>query len=98
MDVMSMLAGMLIFMWGWMLGRHYRSKAKPPVPEPWCLCTHAFGTHDPGTGACRASLLVSVTQKNGREMDERIDCACQRYVGPDPIACGMWVGGPRELP
>ena len=98
MDAASMVVGALIFLWGWMIGRHYRLKAKPPAPEPWCLCKHAYGSHDEEHGFCHNSVVITLTQKNGRDVDERVPCSCKRYVGPDPISCGMWVGGHRELP
>lgn len=70
---------------GWLIGRHGRLKSRPKQPEPWCLCEHHYGAHDPETGECLASELRSrYTDAAGRH-DVDYDCPCARYTGPEPI-------------
>lgn len=80
-----------VYLLGWVMGRRARRSATPETPKPICLCTHSYGNHTGDGGKCRTARLVSIeTAKSVK--DQWADCPCQRYVGPDPIACGLWVG------
>lgn len=71
---------------GWLLGRHARLKSAPPEPpQPICLCEHAYGFHDPQTGACQEGTVVNFfSDKRGR-YQETLRCDCRRYTGPQPV-------------
>lgn len=60
----------------------HRIMRRPPEPKkPICLCSHAFGSHEDGN-KCQVYAYMNYEWKN---------CACTTYVGPDPIASGLWV-------
>lgn len=85
---MGLLVGFLISMVSVMVGAAVERvrRRTPELPKPICLCQHAFGSHKNGN-KCQVYIHVNYEWKN---------CACTTYVGPDPIASGLWVA-PRPL-
>jgi hypothetical protein len=70
---------------GWLLGRHARLKSAPPKPpQPICLCGHAYGIHDPETGACNEAHIKR-ENRGGFIYTDEIACPCLRYTGPQPV-------------
>lgn len=77
-------AGLLGVAFGYILGRmhHKAMKANAGPPAPICMCDHNFGDHVEG-GRCKADIRDSYRRRIG-------GCACQVYVGPDPVLSGHW--------
>lgn len=87
-DPVSVAIALALLGAGWLAGRHARLKAtpKPPVPvQPYCLCDHHYGAHDPDTGACNESEVHSFFSDKRGKYQEALDCACLRYTGPQPV-------------
>lgn len=79
--------GFLSLFVGYVLGRTYVNGAAPkvaPLPRPVCMCTHNYGSHEEGR-KCKADIFdhYNVNVRLG-------NCACRLYVGPDPLASGLW--------
>jgi hypothetical protein len=79
---MGIIEGAAAVIIGLLLGRFLpgRRKGLKPV-EAVCGCDHHYSMHDPGTGACNATVQVS--HYGGSWGYE--PCACVRYSGPEPI-------------
>lgn len=60
---------------------HRVMRRLPEPKKPICLCGHSFGSHVDGN-KCQVHMEVNYEWKR---------CACTTYVGPDPIASGLWV-------
>jgi hypothetical protein len=81
---LGLLVGFFISMFSVLVGAVVQKARviRPPVPQkPICLCNHAFGSHEDGN-KCQVHIYLNYEWKN---------CACTTYVGPDPIASGLWV-------
>jgi hypothetical protein len=59
-----------------------RGQKKKPAPlTAVCGCSHIFSAHKDG-GKCQATIYRNYTDHY---------CACTIYVGPDPMALGLWM-------
>lgn len=86
---MSELVTLLVASGGWLVAglaigaRLWRRKPKPV--KAICDCGHPLAMHDPDDGECHASDRT----KDWYWQDEvkvYPECACRKYVGPQPIA------------
>lgn len=68
------------YLMGRMEGRRARAAAAPP--KPICMCKHNFGSHKGGY-----ECTVDHLDEYGSKLSS---CACLLYVGPDPLASGLW--------
>lgn len=86
-DPISVAIAAAVFVGGWLTGRHARLKRAPRrQPEPWCLCEHQYGAHDPETGACGTQDTERFQEHpGGMYADVWVTCPCVRYTGPQPI-------------
>jgi hypothetical protein len=94
MDPVTVALAAALFSGGWLVGRHARLKAKPPLP--YCLCKHHYGDHDPDNGICQAAW-----QEKQRSWDKATrwverGCNCVRYTGPQPVE-QFWVPPAAEM-
>lgn len=79
-DPISVAVAAVVFVGGWLTGRHARLKRTPRQPKPWCLCGHQYGAHDPSTGEC-----VEQEKERANYTDIWVTCSCVRYTGPQPV-------------
>lgn len=92
---MSLVAGAAILTVGWLVGyltgrRAARRRLDAPQ-QPICGCRHHRSMHDPKTGECYASVRQDRWNKYGDHTGyNHVACACQQYVGPEPIQ-SVWV-------
>lgn len=67
--------------WGWRL----RGQRKPGPPRPICGCSHHLSIHK-GRGKCNAAVQVDNFSNYGTRRGKKwASCACQHYVGPEPL-------------
>lgn len=90
--VPGMVIGALLLSIGLLVGfifgaymRRLKTPRIPPPPEPICLCSHGYHAHEDGR-KCRVEVYANY--RMGR-------CACQSYVGPDPILSGLWMASEK---
>ena len=95
-DPLSLLAGATLVDAGWLTGRHARLKAAPKPILPICLCEHAYGFHDPKTGACKEGTVVKLYSSARGQYQETLRCDCRRYTGPQPVE-QYWVAPTADL-
>lgn len=76
---------------GYLLGRRDRQRANP---EPVCGCGHHRALHD-ARGRCAVAVQRKVQRSDAEWRTELADCACQQYIGPEPIS-SLWT--PPVLP
>jgi len=91
-DALPMLVGATLVGAGWLLGRHARLKSvRGPEPvQPFCLCDHSYGHHDPKTGACNESTVCDFRSAEKGRYQRELACGCVRYTGPQPVE-SYWV-------
>lgn len=69
-----------------------RAPTKEAVDQrPRCLCVHWYNEHKVGGGPCNVSDSAS-PRYDGHK------CPCIGYLGPDPMASGMWHGDGLKPP
>lgn len=66
--------------------------------KPRCLCDHWYNAHEVGGGKCMA--IVEPDDEWAWDDDygrvkkkekKKYSCACQGYIGPDPLASALWM-------
>ncbi|MYS60293.1 hypothetical protein GTW54_16095 [Streptomyces sp. SID5468] len=67
--------------------RRAEIEAAGKAPEPVCGCTHHLAKHDK-QGRCHETVEVPAAWDRERKplSYESRPCACQQYVGPQPLA------------
>lgn len=91
-DPITLVAGGVLLVGGWLAGRRNRKPPPPPEPGTICSCKHGYGTHDAGS-ACKAQI------KRADRWDdyssachwEWVPCPCLTYDGPEPLP-RVWTG------
>jgi hypothetical protein len=84
----SMLTGAIILLVGVVIGALIGRMAwpargmapKPGEPKPVCGCKHHYSMHDQ-SGRCHEQEW----RYSKGEGEHWVDCACQRYTGPEPL-------------
>jgi len=79
-------------------GRHAARRQRAEPSQPVCGCQHHRSMHaDGGKGECMVAVGdESVFNSRGDWIGRRpVGCACQQYVGPEPIS-SLWT--PPVLP
>lgn len=95
MEPLTLLAGAGLLAAGWLAGhltgrRAERRRLDKPR-EPICGCTHHLAAHDPKTSECTAAVERQLrNDRNSMAGTDWVECACRRYVGPEPIS-SVWV-------
>lgn len=84
-DPVSVITAGVIFLVGWLTGRHAKLKTHPKPPEPYCLCGHHYGAHDPGDGTCRTRDTEDHYSTDRGDYQVTVPCPCRRYTGPQPV-------------
>lgn len=77
MEPLTLLAGGLLLVVGWLLGRV--SRKQTGSPKLMCTCGHGYGSHDGGK-LCRDKV-----KRSANTISEWVDCACCEYDGPEPL-------------
>ena len=85
MDPVTIALAAVLFIAGWLTGRHARLKSAPKQPQPICMCGHHYGTHDPKHGDCNSQDKVERYSSTKGTWEEWVTCSCVRYTGPQPI-------------
>jgi hypothetical protein len=88
MDPISAIVAVALFAAGVLAGRLRRTPQDTAGGHaPVCGCTHHLSMHDPETGHCHGYAWTEYSPPNGApSYDLKVDCACRRYVGPEPLA------------
>lgn len=85
-DPLSVLVAAVVFVAGWLAGRHARLKSAPKQPKPICMCGHHYGTHDPENGICQTQYVERFQERpTSGHKDIWVSCDCVRYTGPQPV-------------
>jgi hypothetical protein len=66
--------------------------------KPRCLCDHWYNAHEVGGGKCMAIVEPddewdwdSDYGRLKKKEKRQNQCACQGYIGPDPLASALWM-------
>lgn len=94
-DSLFLAVGAALVTLGWLVGyltgRRAARRRHDAPQQPICGCSHHRAVHDPKTGECRASVKQGRWDKYGNHTGyNHVACACQGYVGPEPIQ-SVWV-------
>lgn len=94
MDPISLAvgAGILVFgvLAGHISGRRAAARRRDRPQEPICGCGHHRALHNPDTLRCGTSVEVQLYNRSNYPAGTKwVPCACQRYVGPEPIST-LW--------
>lgn len=96
MDPLSLLAGVAIFVTGWLVGRVTRRRRAVDDPtKPTCGCRHGLHAHDPRDGRCHGANRVKVYKNGEFKHFEEVPCACRQYVGPPNLELSPFTGLPN---
>ena len=86
--VLSVMWGMFGYFVHYMLTRVRDTRAGRTKKTPQCACGHMYGAHASGGFKCQAKVYYTGSGWSR--------CSCELYVGPDPMALGLWSPTKRE--
>lgn len=80
------VTGVAIYGVGFLSGRASRRRTKP-ADSYRCGCAHSYAMHDPATGECHATIMVTVRDTGSITgySRERQQCPCRHYTGEKPL-------------